>query len=81
MEAMTDAAQPDAAPFDPGEPAAVPEFDWVLRCPCGDVLTGHSEDEIVDLSFAHLRERHPDMADEYAREHVLFMATKYRHRP
>ena len=28
-------------------------------------------------AFAHLREAHPDMADEYEREHILFMAQKF----
>ena len=50
------------------------EFHYVLACPCGQVLTGDTEDEIVDTSLAHLREKHPDM--EYEREHVLFMAQR-----
>ncbi len=54
------------------------EFQYVLRCPCGATLTGDTEDEIVDVSFAHLRENHPDLADEYEREHILFMAVKLR---
>jgi hypothetical protein len=53
------------------------EYYWVLRCPCGAALEGSSEDEIVDLSFAHLRADHPDMADEYEREHILFMAQRF----
>jgi hypothetical protein len=52
-------------------------FVWVLRCPCGTVLEGASEDEIVDLSFGHLREAHPDMAETYERDHVLFMAQRF----
>jgi len=55
-----------------------PEYQYVLRCPCGDSLYGLTEDEIVDVSFAHLREKHPDMADDYEREHILFMAIKVR---
>ena len=51
------------------------EYQWVLRCPCGTTLTGATEDEIVEVSFAHLREKHPDM--EYEREHILFMAQKF----
>lgn len=58
--------------------ASQSEFIWVLRCPCGESLQGDSEDEIVDVSFAHLREKHPDMADEYEREHILFMAIKLK---
>jgi carbon monoxide dehydrogenase subunit G len=52
-------------------------FVWVLRCPCGTALEGASEDEIVETSFAHLREAHPDMADAYERDHVLFMAQRF----
>ena len=52
------------------------EFHYVLNCPCGEVLTGLTEDDIVDVSLAHLREAHPDMADTYEREHVLFMARR-----
>jgi hypothetical protein len=55
-----------------------PGFRYMLQCPCGTTLTGGSEDEIVDVSFAHLREQHPDLADEYEREHILFMAVRLR---
>jgi hypothetical protein len=41
-------------------------------------LRGDTEHEIVDLSFAHLRAAHPDMANDYEREHILFMAVKLR---
>jgi predicted small metal-binding protein len=54
------------------------EFHYVLSCPCGERLTGDSEDEIVETSFAHLREKHPDMADSYEREHILFMAIRLK---
>lgn len=53
-------------------------YEWVLRCPCGVRLSGATEDEIVEVSFAHLADRHPDMADSYEREHVLFMAQRFR---
>lgn len=51
-------------------------FHYVLDCPCGRTLTGLSEDEIVEVAFAHLREAHPEMADDYEREHILFMARR-----
>ncbi|GMU77698.1 MAG: hypothetical protein AMXMBFR46_04970 [Acidimicrobiia bacterium] len=60
----------------PGDAPRTYEFHYVLDCPCGAVLTGLTEDEIVDVAFAHLREQHPDMADEYGREHILFMARR-----
>ena len=50
------------------------EFHYILHCPCGLTLTGDTEDDIVENSFAHLREKHPDMADHYERDHILFMA-------
>jgi predicted small metal-binding protein len=58
----------------PGEP----EFVYALPCPCGTRLTGATEDEIVEVAFAHLRAEHPDMADDYEREHILFMAVRLR---
>ena len=54
------------------------DLHYVLSCPCGERLTGDTEDDIVEVSFAHLREKHPDMADTYAREHILFMALRLR---
>lgn len=53
------------------------EYYWLLRCPCGAALEGSTEDEIVEVAFAHLRERHPEMANAYEREHVLFMAQRF----
>jgi hypothetical protein len=52
------------------------QFHYVLTCPCGERLTGDTEDDIVEVSFAHLREKHPDMADNYERDHILFMAQR-----
>ena len=52
------------------------EYHYVLRCPCGKSLSGDTEDDIVDVSFDHLRAEHPDMAESYEREHVLFMALR-----
>ena len=59
-------------------PPADPRYEYVLLCPCGVRLAGATEDEIVEVSFAHLAEQHPDMADMYQREHVLLMAVRYR---
>jgi len=54
------------------------EFEYVLQCPCGTTLRGPTEDDIVDVSFAHLEAEHPDLAPTYGREHVLFMAVRLR---
>ena len=53
-------------------------YEYVLQCPCGARLSGATEDEIVEVSQAHLEELHPDLADSYERHHILFMAVKYR---
>jgi hypothetical protein len=45
-----------------------------LRCPCGELIQGRDEDDLVEKAMAHLRDRHPDLADVYEREHILFMA-------
>ena len=60
------------------EPEADPGYEWVLHCPCGARLSAATEDGIVEVSFAHLADKHPDMADAYEREHILFMAVRYR---
>lgn len=59
-----------------GEGSSDLRFHYVLQCPCGTTLTGDTEDDIVEVSFAHLRENHPDLADDYEREHILFMAQR-----
>ena len=69
------AAMHDGSPTT-GEGASELQFHYVLDCPCGAVLTGDSEDDIVEVAFTHLRAEHPDMADTYEREHVLFMARR-----
>jgi hypothetical protein len=53
-------------------------YEYVLQCPCGARLSGETEDDIVEVSKAHLAELHPDLADSYERHHILFMAVKYR---
>ncbi|MCB1013979.1 MAG: hypothetical protein KDB10_02510 [Acidimicrobiales bacterium] len=61
------------------EPSVEPpvrEYEYVLQCPCGTTLRAPTEDEIVEVSFAHLRAEHPDLAPTYGREHVLFMAVR-----
>jgi hypothetical protein len=52
------------------------ELHYVLNCPCGETLTGDTEDELVEDTFAHLRAQHPDRADGYQREHILMMAQR-----
>jgi len=43
-----------------------------LTCPCGELIQGKDEDELVEKVKAHLAEKHP--GHEYSREEILFMA-------
>jgi predicted small metal-binding protein len=45
-----------------------------LACPCGEMVRGETEDDLVEKAQAHLKAKHPDRADDYTREHILFMA-------
>jgi hypothetical protein len=44
-----------------------------LRCPCGEVIQGSDEDDLVEKAQAHLSQAHPGR--EYTREQILSMAT------
>ena len=52
------------------------KYIWVLDCPCGLRLRSDSEDGIVCVALAHLSNVHPELSENYEREHILFMATK-----
>ena len=45
-----------------------------LSCPCGEMVRGEDEDDLVAKAQAHLREKHPDKVDDYTRDMILFMA-------
>jgi len=45
-----------------------------LQCPCGELITAEDEDRLVELARRHLREAHPDRAEDYTREQILFLA-------
>lgn len=44
-----------------------------LRCPCGALIEGSDDDQLVARAQAHLAEDHPGR--EYTREEILFLAT------
>ena len=44
-----------------------------LTCPCGEVIRGEDEDNLVELTQEHLAAAHPDMT--YGRDEILFLAT------
>jgi hypothetical protein len=43
-----------------------------LSCPCGELIEGNDEDDLVEKVQAHLSSSHPD--HQYSREEILFMA-------
>jgi predicted small metal-binding protein len=45
-----------------------------LDCPCGERIKGTDEDDLVEKAKQHLKDKHPQLADTYEREHILFMA-------
>jgi hypothetical protein len=45
-----------------------------LDCPCGERIEGENEDDLVAKAQQHLKEKHPELAGTYEREHILFMA-------
>jgi predicted small metal-binding protein len=47
---------------------------FVIKCDCGYVSRGATEDELVDEANRHMEEIHPDMAGKVSREDLLAMA-------
>jgi hypothetical protein len=47
--------------------------ELTLECPCGAVIKGEGEEDLVEKARRHLREVHPERAD-YSRDEILFMA-------
>lgn len=43
-----------------------------LHCPCGEMMRGENDDELVEKVQEHLAAEHPGR--EYSREEILFMA-------
>lgn len=43
-----------------------------LACPCGELIVGEDEDDLVRKVQEHLRKEHPQL--EYDRSQILFMA-------
>ncbi len=58
---------------DQDEPAREPARTR-LQCPCGEMIVAATEDELVEKARAHLAAVHPDLAGEYSRDDILFMA-------
>jgi hypothetical protein len=44
-----------------------------IQCPCGETIVGKDEDDLVELTNAHLSEQHDGRT--YDRDMILMMAT------
>jgi predicted small metal-binding protein len=42
-----------------------------IKCECGYVVRGDTENEVVDLTVDHLRSDHPRMADQVTRDEIV----------
>jgi predicted small metal-binding protein len=45
-----------------------------VECPCGETVTGESEDELVSNVEQHVQEKHPELVGTMSREQILGMA-------
>jgi predicted small metal-binding protein len=45
-----------------------------VDCPCGETMRGRDDDELVANVEAHVRDKHPEMAESMTRERILSMA-------
>ena len=46
----------------------------VVNCPCGKVIEGDTDDQLVANVEEHIQEDHPDMVGKYSRDQILGMA-------
>jgi len=45
-----------------------------LTCPCGASFEAEDDDELVRIVREHLVAEHPEQAEQYGREEILFLA-------
>lgn len=45
-----------------------------VNCPCGTVVEGETDDQLVTNVEAHIASDHPEMVGQYSREQILGMA-------
>jgi predicted small metal-binding protein len=46
----------------------------LLKCECGYLVTGTTDDEFLENAHAHLRDAHPDTVGKVAEADLLSMA-------
>ena len=42
-----------------------------ITCECGEIVRAESENELVALTFEHLRSDHPQLADKLSRDDIV----------
>jgi predicted small metal-binding protein len=42
-----------------------------ITCECGQIVRAETERELVELTYAHLRSDHPQLADRITREEIV----------
>jgi hypothetical protein len=45
-----------------------------VHCPCGTVVEGDGDDQLVQNVEAHIASDHPEMVGKYSRDQILSMA-------
>ena len=45
-----------------------------INCECGQVITGDTDDELVQKAEQHVNENHPDLVGKLSRDDFLGMA-------
>ena len=45
-----------------------------VDCPCGEIVRGETEDELVTNVEAHVQSDHPDMVGTMTRDKIMEMA-------
>jgi hypothetical protein len=47
-----------------------------VDCPCGEIVRGESDDQLVSAVESHVQDQHPDMVGTMSRDQILGMATE-----
>jgi predicted small metal-binding protein len=42
-----------------------------ITCECGQIVRGETEAEVVEMTRAHLRTAHPDLADRLTNDDIV----------
>lgn len=48
-----------------------------VHCPCGEVVAGETDDQLVENVQSHIREKHPEQVGKYSREQIVSMSHEH----